>query len=153
MANMNNHIWNLENSLKLERLWRQKDPELTAAQIGMQFGGLSKSAILGRARRQGLPNRDSPIHKRQDHMIPIKVTRMKPKQESGTLSVPDSTKPIFPEFSKHPCSWPIGMPKDQDFHFCGSPALWGRSYCPDHLKIAYVRKCDQGEIDPVMKTA
>jgi GcrA cell cycle regulator len=35
------------------------------------------------------------------------------------------------------CRWPIGDPKDGDFHFCGSSSEMGRSYCPDHMDTAH----------------
>lgn len=38
------------------------------------------------------------------------------------------------------CKWPIGDPGDSDFHFCGSPSVASRPYCPDHCAIAYIRK-------------
>lgn len=38
------------------------------------------------------------------------------------------------------CKWPIGDPGDADFHFCGSPSVAARPYCPDHCAIAYIRK-------------
>ena len=38
------------------------------------------------------------------------------------------------------CKWPIGDPGDADFHFCGSPSVAARPYCPEHCAIAYIRK-------------
>ncbi len=38
------------------------------------------------------------------------------------------------------CKWPLGDPGDADFHFCGSPSVAGRPYCPDHCAMAYIRK-------------
>ena len=36
------------------------------------------------------------------------------------------------------CAWPIGDPKEPDFHFCGEKATKGKPYCEKHCKIAYV---------------
>jgi GcrA cell cycle regulator len=41
--------------------------------------------------------------------------------------------------SKGPnCLWPIGDPGDQDFHFCGEPAVHGKPYCSEHCARAYI---------------
>ena len=36
------------------------------------------------------------------------------------------------------CRWPIGDPKDPDFHFCGKEAELGKPYCEEHLAQAFV---------------
>jgi GcrA cell cycle regulator len=35
------------------------------------------------------------------------------------------------------CKWPIGDPKDNDFHFCGCKSEPGHSYCEHHTAMAY----------------
>ncbi len=35
------------------------------------------------------------------------------------------------------CRWPIGDPKDDDFHFCGKEIAIGEIYCAKHAAIAY----------------
>ena len=35
------------------------------------------------------------------------------------------------------CRWPIGDPKDAEFHFCGAPKLAGRPYCQAHWQMAF----------------
>lgn len=35
------------------------------------------------------------------------------------------------------CRWPIGDPKDADFHFCGKEAIVGKSYCAEHCAQAF----------------
>lgn len=34
------------------------------------------------------------------------------------------------------CKWPIGDPKDPDFHFCCKPRK-GKAYCDEHARLAY----------------
>ncbi len=34
------------------------------------------------------------------------------------------------------CRWPIGNPKDDDFHFCGEPSVPTESYCQAHMDQA-----------------
>lgn len=38
------------------------------------------------------------------------------------------------------CLWPIGDPGDEDFHFCGEPALSGKPYCAEHCARAYITR-------------
>jgi GcrA cell cycle regulator len=35
------------------------------------------------------------------------------------------------------CRWPIGDPREPNFHFCGGPGVPGLPYCPEHAKMAY----------------
>jgi GcrA cell cycle regulator len=36
------------------------------------------------------------------------------------------------------CRWPIGDPRDADFHFCGARQLPGRPYCTKHWPLAFI---------------
>jgi GcrA cell cycle regulator len=35
------------------------------------------------------------------------------------------------------CKWPIGDPRQPDFHFCSEEAQTGLPYCGEHAAIAY----------------
>jgi GcrA cell cycle regulator len=35
------------------------------------------------------------------------------------------------------CRWPIGDPKEDDFHFCGRPIKAGSPYCEHHAAVAF----------------
>jgi hypothetical protein len=35
------------------------------------------------------------------------------------------------------CKWPIGDPRNPDFHFCGRASAEGLPYCTDHARRAY----------------
>lgn len=35
------------------------------------------------------------------------------------------------------CRWPVGDPKNADFHFCGGPSDPGLSYCEEHMRLAH----------------
>ena len=43
------------------------------------------------------------------------------------------------ELDNHTCRWPIGDPKDENFHFCGHKVRVGQTYCDEHAAIAYVK--------------
>jgi len=37
----------------------------------------------------------------------------------------------------HDCRWPIGDPRNADFHFCGARQMAGRPYCELHWRRAF----------------
>ncbi|MGF1553306.1 MAG: GcrA family cell cycle regulator [Paracoccaceae bacterium] len=41
------------------------------------------------------------------------------------------------ELTERTCKWPIGDPNDDDFHFCGLPAVSGKPYCEHHVGVAF----------------
>lgn len=43
------------------------------------------------------------------------------------------------ELDNHTCRWPIGDPKDENFHFCGKKVRIGQTYCDEHSLVAYVK--------------
>lgn len=43
------------------------------------------------------------------------------------------------DLDNHTCRWPIGDPKDENFHFCGKKVRIGQTYCDEHSAIAYVK--------------
>lgn len=45
------------------------------------------------------------------------------------------------------CCWPLGEPGTRDFRFCDVPSESGRSYCADHVAIAYGHA--RGRPDPM----
>lgn len=43
------------------------------------------------------------------------------------------------ELDNHTCRWPLGDPKDDNFHFCGKKVKIGQTYCEEHSTVAYVK--------------
>ena len=61
-----------------------------------------------------------------------------------SLNIPlaDAPKKEFlslTDLDNHTCRWPIGDPKDENFHFCGRKVRLGQTYCEEHAAIAYVK--------------
>lgn len=48
-------------------------------------------------------------------------------------------KTMLTDLDNHTCRWPIGDPKDENFHFCGKKVRIGQTYCDEHSNIAYVK--------------
>lgn len=43
------------------------------------------------------------------------------------------------DLDNHTCRWPLGDPKDENFHFCGRKVRLGQTYCEEHSALAYVK--------------
>ncbi len=60
------------------------------------------------------------------------------KIESKPLPRKDG-KVLLTNLDNHTCRWPIGDPKDENFHFCGKRVRLGQTYCDEHAALAYVK--------------
>ena len=56
-----------------------------------------------------------------------------------TVSPVKNGKTTLTDLDNHTCRWPIGDPKDENFHFCGRKVKIGQTYCEEHANIAYVK--------------
>lgn len=150
--------WTSERISELERLWAIG---ASTAEIGRQLD-VTKNAVVGKVHRLGLPGRPSPI-KRETRAAPrapaprAPAPRLRPEirvsvdtpvsdvvdppiaAACAQAQVATATQPVA-DLHAPPCQWPFGDPGDEDFHFCGSPSLTGRPYCPEHCTRAYVRE-------------
>jgi GcrA cell cycle regulator len=64
--------------------------------------------------------------------IPIPPVEKAPSKAGQNVSLTD--------LDNHTCRWPIGDPKDDNFHFCGNKVRIGQTYCDEHAAIAYVKR-------------
>jgi len=117
--------WTDEKVATLKQLWTEG---LTTGEIGKRLG-VSKNAVVGKAHRLNLESRPSPIKRKAATVKPEKEEVKQVK--NGKMSLTDLTLTT--------CRWPIGDPKDDDFHFCGKKIPVGRTYCPEHSNTAYVK--------------
>lgn len=143
--------WTDERISELARLWESGH---SASAIG-RILGVSKNAVVGKAHRMRLASRPSPI--RQERRAPSRrrlPILTKPVDKSlPAVTVPEAdaepAPPPRPVVSKDhkgaKCLWPIGDPRDPDFHFCGGPAVEGKPYCDSHCARAYITRPVRGE--------
>lgn len=152
---MTNFGWTEESVGLLRDLWAEG---LSSSAIGVELG-VTRNSVLGKAYRLGLKPR--PLSVESDKQsgqkaLPetIKVSAAKARVAPKVPHVKNKSR--FTSVSRSPnllaatlyvvdpkgsgCMWPIGDPKDPDFHFCGSLSAVGRSYCPEHCTVAYLRK-------------
>lgn len=136
---------------------------LTTGEIGKRLG-VSKNSIVGKVHRLGLSGRPSPIKKKDgEEGIIVKEPEPKAKPEKNNhkaeKALPQKTeekcevknccnehlkrsfnhKTSLTDLDNHTCRWPLGDPKDENFHFCGKKVKIGQTYCDEHSAVAYVK--------------
>ncbi len=67
------------------------------------------------------------------HVPEFKRERVEPKPVDDIPIVGVS----FDELGPQHCRWPIGDPREEDFHFCGRQKSHGISYCDRHAQKAF----------------
>lgn len=138
-------------------IWPGADERLTALWLdGMKTAaiarvlGVSKSAVVGRAHRIDLPERPSPIIRRDPNAPRATAPRVHRAKRPTLppLSTPAPPAPPPPVVWIRPrgkCQWPTDEPGSKGFRFCDDSTEPGKSYCEDHCKLAYVRVRDRRE--------
>ena len=142
-------IWLVEHTEQLRALWGRR---LSAAEIGAVIG-CSRHAIIGKARRIGLPPierepvRKPPVRHGRDKQFPWIRKR---RQAPGTIAKDAELKDIpltvigeprmlsIVELDASTCRWPIGDPRRASFGYCGHPTRPGSNYCEGHHAIAFL---------------
>lgn len=114
-------FWTPEAIRTLKKLW---DRGKSTIEIGKELG-ISKNAVVGKAHRLGLNNRESPMRRLRKEARMSKQAKM--RMEWVRLV----------DLKINSCRWPIGEPDHPDFHFCGKEVKTGKPYCTEHCKKAY----------------
>lgn len=115
-----NSTWTPEKIKQLKKLLGKGK---SSFEIGKELG-ISKNAVIGKIHRLGLNMPKAPEEK-------VVVVQKENKK------VQKLTHVGLLDLKFNSCRWPIGEPKDKDFHFCGAVCQTGKPYCPEHCKIAY----------------
>lgn len=141
--------WTNERVAELMRLW---EAGRSASEIGRLLG-VSKNSVVGKAHRMKLKARPSPIKRgaspqvRRVAVAPLSkpavqapaTQKVAVPQAAAPAPAPRPARSVARAGGKGPnCLWPIGDPGDQDFHFCGAPAIPGKPYCDEHCARAYI---------------
>lgn len=140
--------WTDDRIAKLEKLWLEGK---SAAEIAEELGGVTRNAVIGKAHRMGLSGRPSPIKKKKAAESKSKKATAKKKEAAPKKKAEPKTRKKAASSKKEPdkelltvldltdkiCKWPIGDPRDDDFHFCGDFSPPGQPYCDEHIAMAY----------------
>lgn len=73
--------------------------------------------------------------KEENPQIPERI--FTPKVVQPTKTYNGNAK--LTDLDNHTCRWPLGDPKDENFHFCGRKVKVGQTYCEEHSALAYVK--------------
>lgn len=153
---------------RLHELWAHE--ELSTTAIGRALGK-SKNAVVGKARREGLPPRPSPIIRRPDGPRPPRIPRAPrstipplacvaaPAATPARTTPPAPVAPAIrkpapvivaappPPVRRTPCCWPIGEPGRPGFRFCDEPSDGRTPYCAPHAAQAYEPRPERDRLD------
>ncbi|OPZ76855.1 MAG: GcrA cell cycle regulator [Alphaproteobacteria bacterium ADurb.Bin438] len=138
--------WTEEKIEELKKLWAEG---LTTGEIGKRLG-VSKNAVVGKAHRLDLESRPSPIKRAVSEVKEVVQKEVAQKEVVSEPKAPVRKKLPVKEVDKKnkktkisdltstSCRWPVGDPKEEDFHFCGKETFNGKPYCLEHCAVAYV---------------
>lgn len=135
-------FWSEEETDQLRLLWGQNLTAIEiAAQISRTFDGkrISKSAVLHKARKLGLPNRERSIDSyRPKNRAPKKKARkVVPFATIIDNDIPPEQRRTFEQLERGECKWPVGDPGTPEFFFCGGNAFEIGPYCAAHHHRAF----------------
>ena len=122
---MRNGFWTPARVARLTHMWSAGK---TAAAIGADLGGISRSAVLGKVFRLRLVA--------QDDVPPDAPARRRAGKAKPIQPQPPKRKTLL-ELTNECCRWPHGDPTTPDFRFCGAKSPPGTPYCTYHSQIAY----------------
>jgi GcrA cell cycle regulator len=143
------------SALFIEPPWPAKDDELTrlwaqgysTAVIGHRLG-VTKNAVIGRARRLKLTPRPNPV--RADQVAARAKAREEAAQRMAAIRERvEAIMPQQPEPAPRPvaaapiftgqCKWPLWGDEKPTHAYCGGPAEPGKPYCAEHCARAYTK--------------
>jgi GcrA cell cycle regulator len=154
-------MWTDERTEDLKKFWADG---LSASQIAMKLGEVTRNAVLGKVWRLGLEGRASVSRMRRSRPRPcVRVRTLAPtgrrtqtpalrtssarpavplqsavrKRELPPLGAAPETIVSVANLQDTSCRWPEGDPTLPGFHFCGRRAAGGMPYCAHHAAIAY----------------
>jgi GcrA cell cycle regulator len=134
--------WTEERVAQLRQLWGNGK---SASEIAEILGGVSRNAVIGKAHRLELSGRPSPIKRKdgedeEEGVVATVTAEAPPAVEKVPAKPVPERKPggaTILNLTERMCKWPIGDPRDKDFHFCGKAAHGNLPYCAEHAAIAY----------------
>lgn len=164
-VNSRNSFWTAE---KIDLLKQMAADKKTGAEMAEALGA-TRNQIVGKATRLKLPgwgkkvtrlSRKSTLgppslasgnrHLNKRIQALRQLANQMAAQQEGAASPPQSSPAVdlsrservalsVQRLENHHCRFPIGMPGDEDFRFCGAPRLWNSSYCSSCHSRAYTR--------------
>jgi GcrA cell cycle regulator len=145
--------WTDERVELLKKLWSDG---LSASQIAVELGGVTRNAVIGKVHRLGLSGRaKSPSSavprprkaRSSGHLIRMSRPTVRGNTalaydfdtdpEPDLLEIPTEQRKSLLQLNELTCRWPVGDPGNPDFFFCGGQADHEVPYCTYHARVAY----------------
>jgi len=152
--------WTEERVAILKKLWTDG---LSASQIALKLGNVSRNAVIGKVHRLGLsgrattsrmrsvrprarvvafPSRTPSVQYRSHGNTALKALFLPaplpaPEPVLDDIEIPMADRVDLLSLKDCMCRWPLGDPQDETFRFCGRRTRNGSSYCEHHARIAY----------------
>lgn len=133
--------WTEERIDRLKTMWAEG---MTASQIALALGQVTRNAVIGKVHRLGLSGRVTAARPER----PRAATQPRPQVRVAQIAAPTPVieEPLEPmpgdpvtvlSLSGAMCKWPLGDPSKPDFRFCGRKSKAGAPYCEHHSRMAY----------------
>lgn len=93
-------------------------------------------------KEKAAPKEPKPIKVKAEKPAPAPAPVEKAAEKTECPAKPShhhNGKTMLTDLDNHTCRWPLGDPKDENFHFCGKKVRIGQTYCDEHANIAYVK--------------
>jgi GcrA cell cycle regulator len=149
--------WTEQRIDTLKQLWADG---LSASQIAGRLGGVTRNAVIGKVYRLGLAGRattsrsrprlrstrprvgNSLTSRQRAFGNPalrrlLSATNRDTAPTADELTIPLHERKIVSTLTPSCCRWPIGDPKQADFHFCSRTRFEGFPYCVAHALRAF----------------
>lgn len=148
--------WTDDRVKLLKKLWGDG---LSASQIAMELGGISRNSVIGKVHRLGLSGRGKTpanstlrkpskprrrntfampvVHQARPPALPVVTLVPEPEPEVIESIIPIGQRCTLFELNDDTCRWPVGVPGEDDFFFCGGRPVEGLPYCRYHSRLAY----------------
>lgn len=137
-------VWTEERIAALKTMWGDGvTTGLTASQIAIELGGVTRNGVIGKVHRLGLAGRPRAGRMtgtpRKPKAPRPPVVRAAPASAPRPTPAPPKCDPIeFMALTNTTCRFPIG--ERLPYLFCGDPSaglLGGMAYCSFHSRITY----------------
>lgn len=123
------HEWNKDRIEELRLRWERGE---TCSEISRAMPGTTRSAVIGKVHRLGLPSRPHPIRSKLPKVKTLPIMKFDPTPTAEPLHIR-----MLNLTSKH-CRFPYG--EGANITFCGLAPKAGQPYCPDCCTRVYQPK-------------
>lgn len=130
-----NAVISLVHRLKLKR--NESLNQINRANNGQNWKRVKAerdAAAAGKPKPQRRPPSMRPLTPLQALLNTMPTIEL-PKNEE--LVIPPAERQTVETIEAHHCRWPIGDPRQKDFHFCGKNKVTGLPYCEFHARRAF----------------